>query len=1006
LAQQVSNTQPFEVVFTLVQHPYFGMLIEMNAVLLNHTGTYSLTFQRIHKQTAAYFGLAGPEMEIIRLLDELDADNIVRTFQTGSKRIRPDDFFLKHFNPELFQTKIRPFIEKRLARVMEILSDRPVFLASATNNPTDLAVEVCRDHATVLFHFRRDEEGINYFATIKHRDEKLEFSCNGSQLFTINPPWMLVGNKLVRFRKGFDGKKIKPFLERKFIHIEKRQELDYMRKFVLPLLERYDVHSTGFNILTEQHEPSAVLRLENYLGGDLCVALYLRYGQWTFPYHSEKQVHVSMLEQNGEPEFHRIRRSRGWEEGVVQWLRDNGLQAVQGSIFCLPAPEGKEPDSLQLIEWLSEHFSELKRKGFVIDQNALSRKIFIGEVSLQLQVNKADDWFDLKARVQFGDFTFPFISLRKYILKNQREFPLPDGSIAIIPMEWMSRLAKVFHFGEEEGDSLRLRRMHYTLLDELQDFTGEELRLPEVLPDPAAAPDMPLPDAFRAELREYQKTGYNWLRYLGSQQLGACLADDMGLGKTVQTLAYVQWMADEMRPVKSEGPVFQTDPESASQLSLFEATAEEPASAPAETEPPARTPKRNGVPALIIAPTSLIYNWQQEASRFTPGLSTFVYAGPQRERQWHRAQHCDVLITSYGTLRNDIQRFTGLRFGVVVLDESQAIKNPMSQTARALVQLDAGHRIALTGTPVENTLLDLWSQMNFLNRGLLGSYRYFNDHYIKPVEKTGDKRRGAELARLIRPFVLRRTKQQVTPELPEKIEKTEFCEMTPAQRELYEETKSQYRNEIMDALTQMGAQRSRFKVIAGLTRLRQMAINPQLVHEDYEGGSGKDEHIIHSMQRALANGHKTLVFSQFVQHLQILENWLIDNDIPYCKLVGEMSGKERSQQIDRFQEDPEIGIFLLSLKAGNAGINLTSADYVLLCDPWWNPFVMKQAESRAHRIGQKKTVFSYKFITRDTIEEKIMRMQERKTELAGAVIEGDESWLGNLSEAEIEELFS
>ena len=1002
MAKQISNTKPFEVVYTLVRHPYFGILPELNAVLLNPSGTLSLSHQRVHGQTAAYFGLSGSELEAVRLLDEMDVDNIMKQFYTGSKRLRPEDFFIKQYNEELHK-KVRPYIEKRIARVMELIGDRQVFLESVSNNPVDTPIEVCHDHATILFHFRKDEEGINYFATIKHRDTKLEFSCNSSELLCTEPAWLLAENKLVRFAKGVDGKKIKPFLKKKFIHIPKDTEGPYLEKFVKPLLERYDVFAQGFSIVSEQHQATPVLRLEEGLTAKPCLSLYLNYGKWNFPYHSEKQVHVSLIRADGTFEFHRIKRSRNWEEQKVKWLTDNGLEPVQGSLFSLQEAYGS--DALALIDWLNEHAVDLQRQGFTIDQSALSRKIFIGEVSLSLNVKARDDWFDLSAEVRFGNFVFPFTRLRASIIKGIREFPLPDGSIAIIPAAWMTRLAKVFHFGDEEGDLLSLKKMHHPLLDELGEFQDSSTRkAPAVIPRPEDMDDMPLPEGFTGTLRAYQQTGYNWLNYLGSQHLGGCLADDMGLGKTIQTLAYLQSCINKNEHLAPDMQFSAAEDEPV-QLSIFhpgEPEPVEPRQASQTNIPDARPESR---PCLVVAPTSLIYNWQQEARRFNPSMRTLVYAGTQRERYFGMIGSSDLVISSYGTIRNDASRLAGVKFRVVVLDESQAIKNPLSLTARALLQIQAEQKIALTGTPVENTLLDLWSQMNFLNPGLLGTYRYFQEHYIKPIERSQDKKRGMELARLVKPYILRRTKKQVTPELPEKFEKVHYCEMTSQQRELYEKTKSQYRNEILDSIQQHGANRSRFKVIAGLTRLRQLAINPLLMHEDFEGGSGKYEQIIHMLQRAIEGGHKVLVFSQFVQHLSIIENWLSEAEIDYCKLIGDMPGHERAAAIDRFQNEEQVSVFLLSLKAGNAGINLTAADYVFLCDPWWNPFVMQQAESRAHRIGQQKPVFSYKFITRDSIEEKILNMQERKKQLAGTVMEGEEQWIGQLSEAEIQELF-
>jgi SNF2 family DNA or RNA helicase len=343
---------------------------------------------------------------------------------------------------------------------------------------------------------------------------------------------------------------------------------------------------------------------------------------------------------------------------------------------------------------------------------------------------------------------------------------------------------------------------------------------------------------------------------------------------------------------------------------------------------------------------------------------------------------------------------------LVVIDESQAIKNPTSLTARSLLKIDAAYRLALTGTPIENTLLDVWSQMNFLNRGLLGSYGYFEKHFIRPIEKSQDAGRTAELKRILDPFVLRRTKKQVAKELPPKVEKIHYCEMTPEQAECYEKTKSQYRNEILEHVSQVGMARSRLKIFNGLMHLRQLALNPVLKDDDYEGQSGKDDEIRRMLQRAVEGGHKVLLFSQFVSYLSVFEDMLQADGIEYSYLDGSMDEKERAEAIKRFQENDNVKVFLLSLRAGNSGLNLTAADYVFLADPWWNPFTMRQAEDRAHRIGQDKAVFSYKFITKNTIEEKILDLQKRKTHLAESIIPDEDSILSGLDMHELEELLA
>jgi SNF2 family DNA or RNA helicase len=560
---------------------------------------------------------------------------------------------------------------------------------------------------------------------------------------------------------------------------------------------------------------------------------------------------------------------------------------------------------------------------------------------------------------------------------------------------------------EVEGDCFRVKNMHFSLLDDLSEYVDVEVAKKgwEKLLESDNIPGYDLPTGMNAELRHYQVDGYNWIRFLFDHQIGALLADDMGLGKTLQTLAVIKHMSalSSSEILKNAA---MAESESAAtgevpQLDLFTPAAELLNAASEKT-----TAVLQHMPCLVVAPKSLLYNWQAEAEKFCPSLKTLIYSGISRNRLLPKFAQCDLIIMSYGTMRNDIDELQRIPFRLVVIDESQAIKNPTSLTARSLLKIDAAYRLALTGTPIENTLLDVWSQMNFLNRGLLGSYGYFEKHFIRPIEKNQDAGRTAELKKILDPFVLRRTKKQVAKELPPKVEKIHYCEMTPEQAECYEKTKSQYRNEILEHVSQVGMARSRLKIFNGLMHLRQLALNPVLKDDDYEGQSGKDDEIRRMLQRAVEGGHKVLLFSQFVSYLSVFEDMLQADGIEYSYLDGSMDEKERAEAIKHFQENENVKVFLLSLRAGNSGLNLTAADYVFLADPWWNPFTMRQAEDRAHRIGQEKAVFSYKFITKNTIEEKILDLQKKKTHLAESIIPDEDSILSGLDLHELEELLA
>lgn len=1001
---QVTNEQPFEVVFTFVRHPYFGMLIEANAVQLLQNGDLSLTYQRIREKNCDYYRLTGRQAEAVKLIEDFENEVIIKKFYKSQKRIRPAEFFTKHYTEELHK-QVRQYIETKLCRILDLVSHDPLFLSNESGEAIHSPVRISEEHAKVLFHFRKDESGTNYFITIRQDGEKIEFYHNNSELIISNPAWLLTPGGLHHFAKHVDGNKLKPFLNRKYIHIEPRNEEVYMDKFVKPLLENHDVYAVGFEIVTEQFNATPVLKLMSGFGDNLYLALYFEYGNWTLPYHVNKRVNVSVEKKDNSFLFHRVRRSFNWENEKIGFLTETGLENVEGSLFRLRDVKSDKA----LLEWLNRNADVLERAGFVISQENSQVTYYLGHISMDVQVTKESDWFDIKVHVQFGKFSVPFMRLRKHILENRSEYILPDGSVAIIPEEWFARFGRVMYFGEADENSIRLRNIHFTLLEDLEVFIQDAGTTAswDKIATTKELPHYALPDGMKAELRDYQHDGYNWIRFLFEHKIGPLLADDMGLGKTLQTLAALQYLKLNRKPEAVKTSAAKSETLKPVQLSVFEM--QEGAENEVKTDiagevPAVEETKLIQGPSLVVAPKSLLYNWKAEAARFVPGLKVEIYHGVSRQKMLKNLHKADLVLMSYGTMRNDTTELERFQFNCIVLDESQAIKNPSSLTARNLLKLKAEYRIALTGTPIENTLLDIWSQMHFLNPGLLGSFGYFEKHFIKPIEKSGDQRKRDELKKLLDPFVLRRTKKQVASELPEKVEKLHFCEMTDEQAEIYERVKSQYRNEILGHVQEVGIARSRLKIFNGLMHLRQLALNPGLKDEDYTGGSGKDEEIRHMLFRAIEGKHKVLVFSQFISYLSIIREMLASEGVNYCYLDGSMDSKERAEQINKFQNDASVPVFLLSLRAGNSGINLTAADYVFLADPWWNPFTMKQAEDRAHRIGQDKTVFSYSFITRNTIEEKILKLQQRKKELAESIIPDEDNILAQLDEAELRDL--
>ena len=460
-------------------------------------------------------------------------------------------------------------------------------------------------------------------------------------------------------------------------------------------------------------------------------------------------------------------------------------------------------------------------------------------------------------------------------------------------------------------------------------------------------------------MRPYQKHGYDWLHFLNEYKFGGILADDMGLGKTVQVLAYLQ-SQQEQAQVKNEA-------------------------------------------SLLVVPKSLITNWQRESEKFTPTLKFLEYMGNFRNKDTAIFNEYDVVLTTYGTMLRDIEILRGYHFHHVILDESQAIKNPLAKSAKAARLLHAEHRIVMTGTPVENNTFELWSQFAFLNPGLLGNMDYFKHAFANPIESGGDEKAMTMLKSLVYPFILRRTKEQVAPELPPRTERIVYTDMDTAQKKLYTQTREKYRAELLGLIESEGMNDARFKILEGLLRLRQIAIHPALVDKNYKGEAPKFEILLETLETLQAENHKALIFSQFVETLKLVKKELDARKIKYIYLDGQT--QNRQSKVDEFQTNDAVSFFLISLKAGGVGLNLTAAEYVIHLDPWWNPAVEMQASDRAHRIGQTKPVFIYKIIARDTVEEKILQLQEKKRALVKSIISNEASFFKSLTKDDVKALF-
>ena len=597
-------------------------------------------------------------------------------------------------------------------------------------------------------------------------------------------------------------------------------------------------------------------------------------------------------------------------------------------------------------------------KNFRFNTSKPQTKIFISSNT---------DWFDAKIDILFGDQKVTVAEVKRALANKQQFVQLNDGTLGILPDEWLKKYSLLFRVGEGNSNNLKLSRFHLSVVDELYAERDEEelvVKLEEKydnLRQFNTIKEIEPPASLKAVLRPYQVAGYQWLNYLTEIKWGGILADDMGLGKTVQALSFLDHYRNENGAVK----------------------------------------------ALVVCPTTLIYNWENEIRKFTPELTYRIHHGPARTRSKEEIVDHHVTITTYGTLRSDIKLLLSVNFDYVVLDESQAIKNPSSKVTKAACLLNAKNRLCMSGTPLQNNTFDVFAQMNFLNPGMLGTMEFFRQEFAIPIDKFGEQDRKDHLKKILYPFILRRTKEQVAKDLPEKQEMILWCEMEGEQRKIYDAYRNEFRDKILGTIQEQGIQRSQLTILQGLMKLRQICDSPAILNEEekFENHSIKLEELAREITENISN-HKALVFSQFLGMLALIKAKLEELGVKYEYFDGSTSAPDREKAIQSFQNDDTVRVFLISLKAGGVGLNLTAADYVYIVDPWWNPAVEQQAIDRTHRIGQTKNIFAYRMICRDTIEDKILQLQEKKRSLAKELIADDTSFVKSLSREDVEYLFS
>jgi len=751
------------------------------------------------------------------------------------------------------------------------------------------------------------------------------------------------------------------FLPKGRLKIEEADWAQQLQQMVLPLAKEYNVQ---FNNVKREDikdiKPEVKLMLKEKGDYLLFQPVFLYKGYEVKPQDKEK---IIIPQQD---KLLVIQRSIEDEEAIVKKIEGLHSQFIRpdatGNLVLKGADVLKNNWFFLFIDAMRE--MDIPVFGFEALKNF---RFNTAKPSTKIYISSHTDWFDAKVEILFGEQKITVADVKKALANKQQFVPLQDGSLGILPEEWIKKYSLLFRVGEGKSEKMKLSRYHFSVIEELYENRNEEelfFQLEErydKLKEFKNIEKIEAPDHLKPILRPYQEAGFQWLNYLNEVKWGGILADDMGLGKTVQALSFLHHIKQEQGRLK----------------------------------------------AVVVCPTTLMYNWENEIRKFTPSLTYHIHHGGTRLRQNITNPDFDIIITTYGTLRSDIKAFVEPEFDYIILDESQAIKNPSSKVTKAASLLKAKSKLCLSGTPLQNNTFDIFAQMNFLNPGMLGSMEFFKQEFAVPIDKFGEQEQKEHLRKLLFPFILRRTKEQVAKDLPDKTEMILFCEMGEEQRKIYDAYRNDFRDKILGVVEEQGINKSQLTILQGLMKLRQICDSPAIMkdEEKYPNVSIKLDELVREITENISD-HKALVFSQFLGMLALIRQRLDELGVKYEYFDGSTSAPDREKAIQSFQNDTSCRVFLISLKAGGVGLNLTAADYVYIVDPWWNPAVEQQAIDRTHRIGQTKNIFAYRMICKDTVEDKILSLQEKKKALAADLITDDSGFVKNLTREDLEYLFS
>ena len=886
--------------------------------------------------------------------------------------------------------------------------------------------------------FTKTADGIDYRLTL---GAGIVPSVHQTLILCNNPSLFVIDHTIRRFDEGLGGKLLTPFLKQKVYHIPASLQTRYFRQFILKIVRKIDISSEGFDIDNRHPEGRVVLSLQPTFNSLYTLEMQFVYDTSTFTLVDRREKSVTLHDDGTDIGFVCICRDRAWEASVIDLL-ENQLHMQ---------PTASLQDTMK---WLAKNIDILAQHRITINQRT-SRHYVIGRVRKRHDDHWSGDWFQMRVTLIFPDSTeVPLTFFRDAIINGEREVQLVSGLWFVIPEEWFAQYSPAMLFGVRKGkDTLTFHRSQRAVVpaDDLESAKsgGPTVSVP--------LEDNPLPpEGLKTTLRPYQVDGYRWMISHQSEGTGCLLGDDMGLGKTVQAIAVILHYFEHVsapqphlsqrnaktasKPVLPAGEkknrrnnaidTTKKKRQAPVQLSFFTEeemngmAAQAPQSAPrhqSASQPlplpqPGYKQKADHQPVLVVAPSSVVFNWRDELSRFAPSLKVVSYTGSSQERIKKQSglPLADVVLTSYPMLRNDIDVLCRIPFAIAVFDEAHAFRNNTSLLYNAVRRIQARFPIVLTGTPMVNALDELWSLMSVLNPSLLGPYDDFQAHFIHPIRDNLQDIHTSILRSLVAPYILRRLRDDVLDSLPERQDEMVWCGMSDDQALIYEEEVSKTRNLLMDK----EKAKNQVVVLAAITRLRRLACSPKMTGID--AASGKVDEIFDRLEALRGTDHKVLLFSEFTSFLDIIADEMQRRGWAYDMLTGQT--RDREAIVKHFQQSqpthsteemagiddhtavsprptgkgpekrtPFCQFFLVSLKAGGEGLNLTQADYVFLLDPWWNHATEEQAISRAYRSGQRRSVMVYRFITQDTVEEQILKVQDAKDRLISAILSQEEA---------------